>query len=108
MLRFVVLLEGEGAIHLARSLIVLRAADFPDARNRAVELGVAMQRTYLNGDRLEVRWRLERVETLDLLGDAITDGQEIHAQRVNLEDGEEWAFDAHLTPANHEPPHSGI
>jgi hypothetical protein len=44
LLRFVILVEGEGASTLSRRLIVFRAPDFPEAKQRALEKGRAMER----------------------------------------------------------------
>jgi len=108
MLRFVVLLERDGAVDLSRSVIVFRAEDWPEAKDRAVVLGHAMERTYLNGDGEEVRWRLEAVETLDLLGDSITDGREIYSEPLPISDGLVIPFEAEFDPRSSDPGQSGV
>ena len=44
MLRFVILTEGEGGSRLSRSVIVLRARDWQDARSRALTRSRSMKR----------------------------------------------------------------
>lgn len=108
MLRFVVLIEGDGGTRLSRSVIVFRAQDWPEAKKRALALGQGMERSYTGGTGEEVRWRLETVETLDLLGDAITDGREIYTEPLPLPGGETIPFDAQFNPSSSEPGQSGV
>ena len=108
MLRFAILVEGEGAIEFARSLIVFRAEDFPDAKERAISLGRSMETTHTGGLGEEVKWRLQRVETLDLLGDQIMDGREVYAESLDLPDGPLIPFDAQFDPRASQPGQSGV
>ncbi len=108
MLRFVVLVEGEGATRRARSVLVLRAPDWPEARQRAIELGRSMERSFVGGTGQQILWRLEAVETLDLLGDAITDGREIYSEPVDLLEGEVIPFDAEFRPDTSPPAQTGV
>lgn len=84
MMRFVFLVEGAGALQATQSVLVFRAGDWSDARTRALDLGLAMEATYTNGAGEEVRFRLEAVETLDLLGDTITDGREVYSEPFQI------------------------
>jgi hypothetical protein len=67
-----------------------------------------MERTYEGGSGREVRWRLESIETLDLLGDEIQDGREVYSEPLPLPAGEAIPFDMEFDPADTEPEHSGI
>lgn len=108
MLRFVILIEDEGAVRQARSVIVFLAEDWSAAKERAIALGQTSERTYIGGTGQEVRWRLEEVETLDELGESITEGQEIYSEPVDLPEGRTIAFDACFEPAQSQPSQSGI
>jgi Domain of unknown function (DUF4288) len=108
MLRFVILIQDEGASRLSRSVIVFRAEDWPDAKKRALELGYKMERSYQGGTGLEVRWRLAAVETLDLLGDTVTDGREVYSEPAELRLEHSIDFDTKLDPENSEPGQSGV
>lgn len=108
MLRFVVLVQHEGGLRRSRSVVVFRAEDWPDAKAQALQLGLGMERTYTGGAGEEIRTRLEAVETLDLLGDGITDGREIYSEPIPIPNGEAIAFDAEFNPSSTEPGQSGI
>lgn len=108
MLRSVVLAENDGAIRLARSVVVFRAEDFEAARRRAVELGRASERSYLGGTGEQIRCRLLDIETLDLLGDTITDGREVYSEPADLPADMHIPFDAVLDPEASSPTHSGV
>ncbi len=108
MLRFVHLIKPEGGTRLSRSVIVFRADGWSEARRRAQEIGHAMERSYTGGTGDDVSVRLEVVETLDLLGDAITDGREVYSEPLPLPAGVSIPFDAEFNPSGHEPGQSGI
>ncbi|GEL95435.1 DUF4288 domain-containing protein [Cellulomonas composti] len=108
MLRMVVLVEGVGASRRVRSLVLFRAADWAEARERALQLGLGAERSYPGGTGEQVRWRLEAVETIDLLGAEIVDGREVYAEPVDLDFGEAVAFDAEFRPEESEPGQSGV
>lgn len=108
MLRLVILIEGEGATRLSRSLVVFRADDWSDAKKRAIDLGRNMECSYTGGAGEAVRWRLAAVETLDLLGDAVTDGREVYSEPLPLPAGELIAFDVEFDPESMEPGQSGV
>ena len=80
--RLVVDIAGQGVVHDSRSVFVFRAVDFDEAFTRAVALGRGLETSYLNGDGEEVRWLLDVVETLDELGDDITDGREVYSEQI--------------------------
>ena len=60
-----------------RTVIVFRAADWADARDRAVALGRDKEDDFANADGELVEHRLIAVETLDALGEEIEDGREV-------------------------------
>ncbi|HVF06820.1 MAG TPA: DUF4288 domain-containing protein [Frankiaceae bacterium] len=109
MLRFAVLVEGVGMTSFARSLVVFQAPDWPEAKARALELGRRLETSYRNGAGAGVRWRLTEVETLDLLGDTITDGREVYSEPMAVPaDAAPTAFDTDFDPASSEPTQSGV
>jgi replication-associated recombination protein RarA len=54
MLRFVVLV-GEEPDSIARSVVVFRAVDFPDANSRALEIGHSMGESWQQGSSPEAQ-----------------------------------------------------
>lgn len=42
-----------------------------------------MESHYIGGAGEDVQWSLEEVETLDMLGDVITDGREVYAESID-------------------------
>ena len=77
------LVDGIGGVRYEDDAIVLKAANWDDARTRALDLGRAKEKTYRNSENRQVRWALERLVTLDELGE-IVDGLEIYSQPSNL------------------------
>ena len=67
-----------------------------------------MERSYIGGAGEAVRWKLEMLETLDMLGDAITDGREIYCEPVDLDGTDAIPFDMTFHPENSEPDQSGV
>jgi len=67
MVRLVVFI-GDEIERYDRSLFIFEAEAPSGAHIRAIELGRAEEATYTNQYGDEVRWRLVRVETLDVLG----------------------------------------
>ena len=108
MLRFVVLVQGEGGERLSRSVILFHAHTWDDARERALDLGAAMERDFTGGTGLQVRWRLDAVETLDQLGAEITDGREVYSEPLDLPPGAALTYDHQFHPEASEPGQSGV
>ena len=106
--RLAVWIEGQGIVSEVRSVFVLRAEYFEDALPRAVEHGRGLERSFSNGDGERVRMKLIEIETLDLLGDMITDGREIYSESLDpagdLPAGSEPSYD----PVNSKPTQSGV
>jgi hypothetical protein len=105
MLRFGIHIDGEPR-RQARSLVVLQAEDFLEAKRRALELGHIRESRYSNAEEEGVLWQFEEIETLDLLGDTITDGREVHAEFLASRD---WGNgQPPATPEASEPTQSGV
>ena len=107
MLRFVIVASCT-AEQFARSVVVVRAEDFPGALHRAIAVGRTMEARYVGGEGHGFELRFKDVETLDLLGDTITDGREIYAEfeRVPAELAEEAARPG--SPEASSPGQSGV
>jgi hypothetical protein len=95
MVRLVTLIDDVGPTTFTRSVLVFRAPDWESARMRAIELGRAAEDSYVNADEQRVTRRLISVETLDLLGDDITDGREVYSEPIPV--------GAELVPAVFDP-----
>lgn len=108
MLRFAILVEGEGVSRISRSVIILRATDWADARSKALEHGRKLEATYIGGTGAQVRWRLMAIETLDELGEKLSDGREIYSEPLEPTPDDDHPFDAHFTPETSEPGQSGV
>lgn len=108
MLRFVVLIEGEGGGRLSRSVVLLRAATWDEAKERALALGTAMESEFKGGTGRDVRWKLDAVETLDRLGDEITDGREVYSEPADFPPGIAFEFDHQFAPEASQPGQSGV
>lgn len=108
MLRFVVLVDGIGATRRFRSLVLLTAADWGEANQKALTLGREMERDYAGGTGEQIRWRLEGIDTIDEIGGEVSDGREVYAEPVELRPGEFIPFEAEFRPAETEPGQSGV
>ena len=106
-LRLVILVEGHQESSLLNEIVhVFQAEDWKPAFERAVELGKAHETEYVNGDGERVRWRLDRVLTLDLLSGEQLDGAEVYSALSDIEPG--IAFDTLFRPESHQPGQTGI
>lgn len=104
-LRFVVIVD-ETPTDGVLSVVLFTAASFDGAFERAIELGRAAEKRYENAEARQVTWRLERVLTLDLLGDQIIDGHEVYFELNDVPLG--IGSIGELDPAAHEPGQSGV
>lgn len=85
---------------------VFRADGFEEAFGRALELGrVRHEMDYLNGYGQSVRWRLDRILTLDELREDL-DGAEVFSTLSDVSGGPD--FHAVFDPAAHPPDTCGI
>lgn len=101
--RLVCLLERSGATRYMDCVHVFRAADFENARHVALRLGQKHEEEFKNRDGELVRWRLQKLVSLDLLGPELVDGAEVYSEPVELEPGLVIAFDAVFRPEDVEP-----
>lgn len=102
-LRWVVLIQGEGANRYSDSVLVIDANDFDQAQQKALELGRRHEEEYTNADGQRVRWRLKEVISLDQLGETIHHGMEVYSEPVELDGGVSIEFDAELYPERSQP-----
>jgi hypothetical protein len=105
-MRIVCLIEGVGAHSEHHNVHIFRAADFDSAFVRALEIGRTHEGEYLNGDGETVRWRLARIESLDVIRADNLDGAEVYFE-PSLP-SEVVAFDAEFHPEAHKPDVTGI
>lgn len=83
---------------------MFRAAGWEQAFRRALELGRSHERDYGDGDR--VRWRLDRILTLDMIGAPDLDGAEVFSALSDVSGGP--GFDTVFEPERHQPGQTGI
>jgi hypothetical protein len=102
----VCLIEGTGASMVDDAVHVFQAADREAAFQRALELGRQHETEYLNGEGQRVRWRLERVLTLDTVRVDSLDGAEVYSSLGSPD--EVATFDAVFDPTAHPPGQTGI
>lgn len=79
-IRLVGLLEPGGATGYRDSIFLIRAADFDDAFRRALEVGRAEERTYVNANGVNLRRALAEVISVDWLGEQLEDGKEVYSE----------------------------
>lgn len=99
---------GRGLSRLSRSVIILSAADWTDARSKALKHGNQLETTYVGATGAQVRWRLMAVETLDELGESLSDGREIYSEPLEPTTDDGYPFDAQFTPEISRPGQSGV
>jgi hypothetical protein len=105
-MRLVILVEGEGATSQDEVVHVFRADDWDVAFQRAQALGRSHERDYENGDGQRVRWRLDRLLTLDLIRASDLDGAEVFSALTDVSGGP--GFDTVFDPGRHQPGQTGI
>ena len=105
-MRVVVLVDGEGQTSEDEVAHIFRAVGWDAAFERALALGRRHEAEYLNGDGARVRWRLERVLTLDLLSVDDLDGAEVYSTLREVESDAD--FYEVFSPELHRPGQSGI
>lgn len=102
-IRLLCLLESGGGTGYRDSVFLIQATDFEDAFGRALEIGRGLERTYLNGDGITVRWAFTSVISLDALGRALTDGDEIYSEPLDLAIDSAIDFDTQFSPEQSKP-----
>lgn len=104
-MRVLCLVEDGGTNTQDVCVHVFRAKGREDAFSRALELGETHETEYLNQYGKLVRWRFERVLTLDMIGEEL-DGAEVFSELSEVSGGP--GFDAAFSPAVNQPGTSGI
>jgi hypothetical protein len=105
-MRLVILVEGEGATSQDEVVHVFRADDWDVAFQRALALGRSHECDYKNGCEQRVRWRLDRILTLDMIRASDLDGAEVFSALSDVSGGP--GFDTAFDPERHRPAQTGI
>lgn len=103
MLRFVCLVEPDGATLYQESLYTFRAEDFENAFRRVIEIGKSKEREYYNAEHQRVVWRFKEIVTIDIMSADTLDGAEVYSKFVDLVPGEAIPFDAEFHPEQSKP-----
>ncbi|MES5484932.1 DUF4288 domain-containing protein [Bradyrhizobium sp. INPA03-11B] len=102
-LRFVVMVEPIGGDTLNDCVYLLRATDFDAAFDRALSIGQASQKEYLNAMGQRVQWRFVEVISLDVIRSDNLDGCEVYSEPVHLNNQEVLPFEAEFSPETSKP-----
>lgn len=105
-LRIGIFLEKEGLTSINRSVVLFKAADFDQAFKQALTIGKNFETSYENDLGESVKWRLISVETIDQLGDSITEEREVYSEMISP--NIPMDFDTDLKPELSQPTQSGI
>ncbi len=106
-MRLAILVEGRDESTSQDTVVhIFRADDQDSAFGRALELGRSHENEYSNGDGERVRWRFDRVLTVDALSAEGLDGAEVYSALSDPEPG--LTFDTEFRPETHQPGRSGI
>ena len=103
-----ILIEDEGLARRATSVVLLRSRDFHTAFEAALAHGEQMEESYKNRDGRKVRWAFERVATLDMLPEELSDGVEVYAELGADINDASVPFWKHFEPAKFPPGQSGV
>jgi Domain of unknown function (DUF4288) len=106
--RYAILVQGHGLDSIARSVFVFTAEDWEPAFKRALELGKAEEHEYRNVDDRLVSWRLVEIETLDALGNTISDGREVYSEILPPPPDTGWDETTTFDPASSKPTNTGV
>ncbi len=101
--RMVVLIDPEGADEYSDSVFLFRSNDGYTAFERALMLGKAEEKEYVNAEGNRVRYRLKEVISLDCILNQDLDGAEVCCMSMDLEDDTEIPFDASFSPERSRP-----
>ena len=105
-MRVVCVIEGYTDSTQDELVHIFRANDWEDAFARTLELGRGHEQDYTNGEGELVRWRLDRILTLDRIRARKLDGAEVFSSMSEVSGGP--SFDAEFNPEAHEPGNTGI
>jgi hypothetical protein len=84
-LRFVIMVEPNGADTLNDRIFLLRAIDFEEAFQRAIAIGKLAESEYYNSESDRVIWHFMEVSSLDVISSEHLDGVEIYSEPIHLE-----------------------
>jgi hypothetical protein len=105
-MRIIILVSPEGGTSQDDVVHVFRADGWDEAFSRALELGRSHETDYVNVDGAAVRWRLDRVTTLDILRAEYLDGAEVFSSMSEVVGGP--PFDTVFEPERHRPTQTGV
>ena len=109
LLRFVLIVEGEGATTYFKSVFTFRADDWTVAKERAVQLAQTHEEAYRNADGKRVVLKLMGVETLDMLSQSDLDGCEVYSEHEPAGKEERgWTIEKVLQPLDSRPTQTGV
>jgi hypothetical protein len=77
---------GRSARYFRDTVFLFRAREWKEAQERAISLGRSREEEYLNGESVQVHWRLKEIVTLDLIGNDDLNGAEVHSQLLPVGD----------------------
>jgi|GEM_PF-1951598 len=103
-----VLNERVGLWRRVTSVVLVRAAGFEEAFDKACRRGFEQETRYVNVDDEGVRWAFEQVATLDILPEALVDGVEIYSEPGPLINDRSVPFDQEFDPREIPPGQSGV
>ena len=105
---FAVLNEEGGLWRRVTSVVLLQADDFEGALEKALVRGVEEEHRYVNAEGEEVRWAFEKVATLDMLPEVLTDGVEVYSEPGPILADSSVPFDIDFGPRGIAPGQSGV
>ena len=91
-----------------RSIVVFKSADFDSALPRALEIGRGMDESYTSGRGGGVRWYFMEIETIDMLGEELEDGREVHSRILPIPSGFAEEFPRTFAPEKSKPGYLGV
>ena len=87
------------------STVIFRARDLDHAFERALELGLAAEESYLNGKGQRVRWALVEIVTIDYVGRRL-DGREVASRLHDRTSRDPIPFGTRFRPKKSKPTQS--
>ena len=109
LLQYVILIEDIGSTDFYRSVLLFQSEeDFNIAKEKALRLGLKRETSYASDDGKTVQWRMETIESLDVVGKRIVDDHEVYCDFVEIPDSEKMPYDVVCTPEQSDPMQTGI
>ena len=85
MVEFALHVQDEDAYQVVKSVVLVRAKDFDQAKRRVVAASRTRETSYLNEDGHLVQWVLKRVVTIDWLDSRLASGREVYSEPSEME-----------------------